>query len=64
MKDKALRESYRRGYQDGVGACSAFLTDGHDLPSIVEDMKQYVLPDRNWRKRFYDKTGFTLRKSK
>jgi hypothetical protein len=58
MKNK----DYKRGYQDGVSACSQFLIDGNDLPSVVEDMKQYVLPDRNWRKRFYDMTGMRIGK--
>lgn len=57
-----MKKDYRRGYRDGIAACSQFLIDGHDLPSIVEDMKQYVLPDRNWRRRFYEKTGMRLKK--
>ena len=55
-------KDYKRGYQDGISACCRFLIEAQDLPTIVEDMKQYVLPNRNWRKRFYDISGIYLRR--
>ena len=55
------KKDYKQGYHDGVAACSNFLIDATDMPSVAEDMRQYILPNRNWRKRFWDKTGFKIK---
>ena len=59
-----MKSDYKQGYSDGIAACSSFLVIAHDLPSIAEDMKQYVLPNRNWKKRFFDLTGLRLKRHK
>ena len=53
---------YKRGYQDGVKASCSFLIDGHDLPTIADEMKELVMPNRNWRRRFLDRTGIKLKR--
>lgn len=58
------KEDYRRGYQDAVRACCSFLIDGHDIPTIAEEMKHWVLPNRNWRMRFLRETEIKLRRKR
>ncbi len=62
--NKTQREIYYKGYNDAVKACACFLIDAHDLPSVAVDMKEWVLPNRNWRKRFLDATGMILKRQK
>ena len=57
-----MNKDYKQGYQDGVKASCSFLIDGHDLPTIAEEIKKWVMPNRNWRKRFLDETGIKLRR--
>ncbi len=42
---------YSRGYLAGVAACNSFLIKAHDLPTVAEDMRAHVLPNRQWLRR-------------
>jgi len=43
---------YQRGYKAGVAASAQFLRDAADQPTYADELVKYVLPSRNWRKRF------------
>ncbi len=44
---------FERGRRYGAKQALRFLAEMHDLPSVAEDIEQYVLPNRNWRKTFW-----------
>ena len=44
---------FERGRRYGAKQVLRFLVEMLDLPSVAEDIEQYVLPNRNWRKTFW-----------
>jgi len=53
MDRQRLRQTdYQRGYRAGVVAAAQFVAIAFDEPGLADEIRQYVAPSRNWRKRW------------
>mgnify|MGYP001599678339 FL=1 len=41
-----------------------FIILSEDQPSLADELREYVLPGRLWKKRFHDLTGYYIRNRK
>ena len=46
------RETFEAGRKFGVRQVMLFLVEYHDEPSLAEEIEKYVLPSRQWRRRW------------